>query len=202
MVSLHIQSVAVAVYLLACLSTASAQPVITSGPNYCCGSIGEINQALTATGGNGTYTWSLVAGSLPTGLSIRTDVPNNFPAGATAGLIGVATSAGTYSFTLQVVSGGQSATQSATMHISPLILKDFSTFLDAFANAVYPPYQLTALNNAGPVTFTVSNGALPPGMTLTADGIFSGTPTMPGNSVGPSASQVTVHVPRSISLDK
>jgi hypothetical protein len=73
--------VAVAVFFLGFLSTASAQPVITSGPNYCCWSIGEINQALTATGGNGTYTWSLVGGSLPPGISIRTDVPSYFPAG-------------------------------------------------------------------------------------------------------------------------
>jgi hypothetical protein len=95
----------------------TAQPVITSGPNYCCWSNGEINQALTATGGNGTYTWSLVSGSLPPGISIRTDVPSYFPSGTSAGLIGVATTVGTYNFTLQVSSSGQSATQSASMHI-------------------------------------------------------------------------------------
>jgi hypothetical protein len=55
-----------------------AQPVITSGPNYCCWSIGEVQQALTASGANGTYTWSLASGSLPPGVSLRTDVPGNF----------------------------------------------------------------------------------------------------------------------------
>src|ERR1700733_1966156 len=89
-------------------STVVAQPVITSGPNYCCWSIGEVQQALMASGGTGTYSWSLVSGSLPPGLSLRTDVSSNFPAGTSAGLIGVATTSGTYNFTLQVTSNGQS----------------------------------------------------------------------------------------------
>ena len=181
MVRLHSRFAAVALSFLALLSAASAQPVITSGPNYCCWSTGEINQALTATGGNGTYTWSLVGGSLPPGISIRTDVASYLPAGTSAGLIGVATTAGTYNFTLQVTSGGQSAMQSASMHISALILKDLGQFPDAFANVAYPSYQLTALNNAGPVTYTLSNSMLPPGMTLSVSGVFSGRPTTPGS---------------------
>jgi len=122
-----------------------------------------------------------VGGSLPPGISIRTDVPTNFPAGTSAGLIGVATTVGTYNFTLQVTSGGQSATQSANVHVSALILKDLSQFPDAFANVAFPPYQLTALNNAAPVTYTLNNGPLPPGMNLSASGLLSGTPTAPGN---------------------
>jgi uncharacterized protein (TIGR03437 family) len=172
----------VAIAVLAGLpSTVVAQPVITSGPNYCCWSIGEINQALTATGGNGTYTWSLVGGSLPPGISIRTDVPSYFPAGTSAGLIGVATTVGTYNFTLQASNGGQSVTQTASMHISALILKDLSQFPDAFANLAYPSYQLTALGSAGAVTYTLSNSTLPLGMTLSVSGVFSGRPTTPGS---------------------
>ena len=181
MVRLHSRFAVVALSFLALLSAASAQPVITSGPSYCCWSTGEINQALTATGGNGTYTWSLVGGSLPPGISIRTDVGSYLPAGTSAGLIGVATTVGTYNFTLQVTSGGQSAMQSASMHISALILKDLGQFPDAFANVAYPSYQLTALNNAGPVTFALSNSMLPPGMTLSVSGVFSGRPTTPGS---------------------
>ena len=39
------------------LGAAHAQPVITSGPNYCCLTIGPNQQALTASGGTGPYTW-------------------------------------------------------------------------------------------------------------------------------------------------
>lgn len=161
---------------IACL----AQPVITSGPNYSW-SIGEVQQALTASGGNGTYTWSLASGSLPPGLSLRTDVPSSFPAGANAGLIGVATTAGTYNFTLQVTSNGQSATQSASVHITALRVKDLVQFPDAFVNVLFPPYTLTALNNAGPVTYKLSGGSLPPGINMTASGVISGEPTVPGS---------------------
>ena len=93
----------------------------------------------------------------------------------------MATTVGTYNFTLQVTSGGQSVTQSASMHISALILKDLSQFPDAFANLAYPSYQLTALGSAGAVTYTLSNSTLPPGMTLSVSGVFSGRPTTPGS---------------------
>jgi len=159
---------------------AGAQPTITYGPNYCCWRIGEVNQALLASGGNGSYTWSVVGGSPPPGVSIRTDVPSYFPAGATAGLIGVATTAGTYNFTLRVTSNGQSTTQAATMHISALTIKDTYQLPDAFVNSAYPPYQYTVLNGAGPVTYSLSNSSLPPGMTLSSGGVLSGTPTTPG----------------------
>src|ERR1700722_9215859 len=81
---------------------AMAQLTITSGPNYGTWSIGEIQTQLTATGSSGAYSWSVVSGSLPPGLAVRTDVPPFFSPGATAGLIGVATTPGTYDFTLQV----------------------------------------------------------------------------------------------------
>src|SRR5580693_1126989 len=92
------------VSLLLCLAgVVSAQPVITSAPNYCCFSIGLIQEPLTATGGNGTYTWSLVSGALPPGVAIRTDVPLLF---SSVGLSGVTTTPGTYNFTLQATSNG------------------------------------------------------------------------------------------------
>ena len=134
-----------------------------------------------ASGGSGTYAWSLVSVSLPPGLSLRTDVPGSFPAGASAGLIGVATTAGTYNFTLQVTSNGKSSTQPASMYVSALILKDPYQFPDAFANVPFPTYTLTPLNNAGPVTYKLSSGVLPPGMSMSASGVISGIPTTAGS---------------------
>ena len=72
---------------------------ITIGPNLGTWTTGEIQLALTATGGNGSYSWNLVSGTLPAGLALRTDAPAFFPAGTAAGLIGVATTPGTYNFT-------------------------------------------------------------------------------------------------------
>jgi hypothetical protein len=108
-------------------------------------------------------------------------VPTFFAPNATAGLIGVAVTAGTYPFTLQVTSGSQTATQAATLKITALTLKD-SSLPDAFVGTAYS-YQVTALNNAGTVHFNSATG-LPPGtpaMTLDPNtGILSGTPTTPG----------------------
>jgi hypothetical protein len=42
--------------------------------------------------------------------------------------------------------------------------------------------QLTASGGTGPYTFTVLSGALPAGLTLTAGGLLSGTPTTEGSS--------------------
>ncbi len=149
---------------------ATAALTITSGPNYGNWSIGEIQAQLTATGGSGGYSWSVVSGSLPPGLAIRTDIPPFFSAGATAGLIGVATppqnSPTTYNFTLKVTSNGQSTTMASSITISSLTSMDLYTLPDAFVNTAYT-YTLTALNNAGPVTWTLNNGTWPPGMNLT-----------------------------------
>ena len=70
----------------------------TQAANFGTWSIGQIETQLTATDGDGSnYAWSVVAGSLPPGISIRTDKPNCcFANNASAGLIGVATTPGTY----------------------------------------------------------------------------------------------------------
>ena len=67
------------------------------------------NKSLAASGGNGSYTWSLSSGSLPPGLSL-----------SAAGVIsGTPTTAGNYSFTVQVTDGvGNSATKNLSLRIN------------------------------------------------------------------------------------
>src|SRR5579871_823131 len=67
-------------FLCVILTSALAQ-TITSGPGNRTFSIGQIQVALTATGGTGIYTWALISGSLPPGISLLTDTPSFFPAG-------------------------------------------------------------------------------------------------------------------------
>ncbi len=69
-------------------------------------------EVLTATGGNGVYTWALASGSgpLPDGLTLGTD----------GTIVGTPTTAGTSGFTVEVTSGdGQIASQSLSMVIDP-----------------------------------------------------------------------------------
>ncbi len=132
-------------------------------------SLGEVFAQL-----NGTATWSVAPGStLPPGLSLRTepDIPPFFAADSHAGIIGIATAPGTYTFSL--LKNG--ASQAYQMKITALVIKDYWTLPDGFANKFYS-YQFTALNAGGTTTWT-PNAALPPGMTLSPGGLLSGTPS-------------------------
>jgi len=121
--------------------TATAAPVIhTSGPDLGVYSVGEVETALTATGGDGSnYEWTLAPGSLPLppGLAIRTDTPGWFPSNARAGIIGVATLAGEYHFTLRATSGGEFADRDYTLIVSSLVVKDQWQVFDAFVGVPY-----------------------------------------------------------------
>ncbi len=164
---------------------AGGSPTITTNSNLGTLHLGTQTVQLTANGGNGTYAWSLTSGTLPPGLALRTDVPTYFPSNAQAGLIGVATTPGTYNFTLSVSSGGVANSQAFTMKVSALDLQD-ATPPDAFIGNQFS-YTFTPIANAGTVTFSVNsnstNGAMPPGLTLSSSGVLSGTPTSAGNYV-------------------
>ena len=92
------------------------------------------------TGGNGTYVWSVIAGSLPPGMALRTDNPSYFPTGASAGLVGIATTPGTFDFTLRVTSGGATTDQVCTLKVTALTIKDgdhFGYLPDAYEGSAY-----------------------------------------------------------------
>jgi hypothetical protein len=156
-------------------------PTFNFGPNLGAFSIGELQYGLTASGGNGTYTWSVPYGSLPPGILLRTDGP--FPSyfnGATAGLIGVSTTPGTYNFTVAVASNGQTSYEYCTLRVVNLTLMDGYNLPQAFVSQSYT-YPLTALDPA-PVTgatFTVQSG-LPPGIGISSSGAITGAPTTAG----------------------
>jgi hypothetical protein len=154
---------------------------ITTASDLGTRSIGTVQVELTAAGGTGSYTWSLVSGALPPGLALRTDKAPFFSAAASAGIIGVATTpnASPYTFTLSVTSGTQSVSQTFTMRIISLLVKD-PNVPDAFVGV---PYSHTFSNtDTGSVTWSVqANTTLPPGFTLSSAGVLSSeSPTTPG----------------------
>jgi hypothetical protein len=72
------------------------------------GTVGvSYSQALQASGGTGTYAWSLAAGQLPPGLTLA-------PGGT---ISGTPTSAGSFNFTVQVVSGTLSAQRALSISV-------------------------------------------------------------------------------------
>jgi hypothetical protein len=152
----------------------------THSPAFGTRSIGAVELPLSATGGSGPYVWSLQSGTLPPGIAIRTDLPASFPGSASAGLIGVATTPGTYNFTLRVSSNGETADVASTMTITALTVQGPATLPDAFVGTPYS-YTLPALGSGGPVTFA-STGAMPAGLSLSAGGVLAGTPTAAASS--------------------
>ena len=79
-------------------------------------------QPLTAAGGNGTYVWSIASGDLPEGLLLsreepydRAPVAENY---TPPEIYGTPTTAGTYTFTLKVVSGDQAVLKEFTITIT------------------------------------------------------------------------------------
>ncbi len=130
---------------------------------------------LAVTGGTAPYTWSVISGSLPAGLSLS----------AAGVLSGTPTTAGTYTFTIQVVDSSttpQTATLTATIVINPVPLAITSTspLTNGTLNTPYIA-TFTATGGTAPYNWSVASGNLPSGLTLTSTGVLSGTPAASGS---------------------
>jgi hypothetical protein len=154
---------------------------ISNGANLGTITTGTQNYALSASGGNGAYTWNLVSGTLPPGLAVRADTPSYFnPVTQQAGLTGVATTEGTYSFTLGVTSGAQNVTKAFTLRVTSLNIQDSALSLpNAFVGATFT-HAFIAVGNAAQPIFTITAGLAGTGLTMTPAGVLSGTPPSSG----------------------
>jgi len=150
------------------IAVASPLPSGTVGTAY--------SQTLAAAGGTGPYAWSLVSGALPPGIAI-----------AAALLTGTPTAAASYSFALAVTdsstSGPAKAYQAFKLTIDPSgstllrILVAAATLPAGTVGAAYSQ-TLTAAGGTGPYTWSAVN--LPAGLSLSAAGVLSGTPSSVG----------------------
>ena len=131
-------------------------------------------QNLTASGGTLPVTWSLFAGTLPAGLSLNS---------STGVISGLPTADGTSNFTVRVTdSNGATADQPLTITIYPAISVTTSALTDGTVSLVYSQ-TLTSSGGKSPLTWNVSAGTLPAGLTLNGvTGGISGTPTAAGTS--------------------
>jgi hypothetical protein len=160
-------------------------------PSYTLGSGAYLNPLLIATGGTAPYTWAVEAGStLPPGLALS--------AGA---LSGTPTTAGTFTFSLQVTDSQATPATTAkafTLVVSPAGTVNITTASPfpsyTLGSGAYIAPALAATGGITPYTWAVAAGStLPPGLTLNA-GAISGTPTTAGTynfSLQVTDSQVT-----------
>ena len=129
---------------------------------------------LATTGGKTPLTWTVTAGSLPTGLTLNP---------STGVISGTSTVTGNFAATIQVIDAeGRSDSKVLTFKIvAPVSITTLSIPTVWTRNAPYTAVTLQAIGGVGSYNWSVSNGSLPAGMTLTTGGILSGTPTTAGN---------------------
>jgi hypothetical protein len=144
-------------------SLPSGQTTVAYGPT-----------TLSATGGTAPYTWSVASGSLPAGLSL-----------STGGVIGgTPTTAQLATFSVKAMDSAaspQTATANFTLPVSGGKLQITSTNATGGAVGTAYQFQMEASGGVPPYTWAVASGSeLPAGLTISAGGLVTGTPTASG----------------------
>jgi len=143
-------------------------PSATDGTAY--------TQSLQATGGTPNYKWSIASGQLPAGLLLNP---------TTGTIIGMPLVSGSSTFTAAVSDSGspvQATSAPITIAIAPsaVVIAPFN-FPPATVGVVFSQ-TLRASGGIPTYQWSVSQGSLPAGLTLSAAGVISGAPTASGTS--------------------
>jgi len=137
---------------------------------------GQLGQAYTSTlsasGGASPYTFNLVTGSLPPGLTLSSN----------GNISGTPTTGGLYQITYRVIDSNQKMAEATLpIYISGGIVNVTNLVLPAGRpNQAYTS-TLAATGGSAPYNFQVTSGSLPTGLTLSPGGILSGTLTQTTN---------------------
>ena len=130
------------------------------------------SQALLAVGGFGSYSWTVSAGTLPTGLSLS----------GTGDLTGTPTAPGTFTFTARVTDGAGTQASKAfalTVAPAPLIINTAAPLANGIVGTAYSQ-TLAATGGVLPYVWSIGSGAIPSGLTFSTAGVLSGTPAGAG----------------------
>ena len=129
------------------------------------------SQVLSTTGGKAPYAWSVSAGALPGGVSLN----------SSGTITGTPSKNGTFPFTARVMDGaGDADTQPLQMVVNSNPGITTETLPSATVGSPYSA-TLAVVGAVSPVTWSISIGSLPAGLSLAAStGTISGTPSATG----------------------
>jgi hypothetical protein len=153
--------------------TQPSTPAITLPLSLANGVVGTAySQTLSASGGTGTYTYTLDSGSLPPGVTLS----------AAGVLSGAPTTAGAYSFVVRVTDSALVAsTHPFSVTIGTGLAVATSRLPGATKGAIYSQ-SLAATGGSGSYTWRLASGTLPAGLAISTNGTILGIPTGGGVS--------------------
>ena len=145
------------------ITTAALGGTLKAGTAY--------SQQFSATG-SVPFTWSISAGTLPSGLTID----------STSGqLSGTPASTGSYSFTVRATNDAGTNDKAFSGTITGTAPSITTTTLTALVQGLAFSQQLV-FSGSSPITFAVTAGTLPAGLTVnSSSGLISGTPSTSGS---------------------
>jgi hypothetical protein len=158
----------------------AASALVFDGAALADGNVGvSYASFITATGGFGSpYEFKVVAGKVPAGLTLA-----KFYGMQSTVLSGTPQTAGTSTFTVEVRDGtGHTARNSYTVVVgppTPVVLGNSDGLNAGTVGASYLQ-NLFVSGGAKPYTWAIVAGALPAGLSLSANGSITGTPTTAG----------------------
>jgi hypothetical protein len=158
------------------LLTVNPLPVTITTPSLPTNVLVRANYSmqLAASGGVAPYTWSIVNGALPAGITLNP---------ATGSLTGTATVAGAFTFTVEMKdAGGYTVRKDFSINVIavPLAIERATAGFEVMKGAGFS-YQVIATGGMPSYAWLITQGSLPAGLTLNpATGLISGTPTTAG----------------------
>ena len=170
--------------------TIQQMPQITNGPPIATTTVNTPYYFAYSATGFPAPTFSVGTGSLPPGLTLS-------PGGV---ISGTTTQTGTFTGTVTAGNGiNPSASQPFSISVVPLSAPTFAAAPLTVIIIVNTPLSFTYPVNGNPApTFQLTSGALPPGISLSTDGVFAGAPGQLGvytgaitasNGISPNATQ-------------
>jgi hypothetical protein len=153
-------------------NTPPASPITVTPGTLPTGTVSSAyNQALSASGGTGPYSFAVTTGALPGGLALSN----------VGTLSGTPSGAGRFNFTVTATdANSQTGYQAYALSVNCLTITVLPSALPTGTVSSAYSQTLSASGGAGPYSFTNTAGALPGGLALSSAGTLSGTPSGAG----------------------